>query len=52
MRFGKAREFTSKAMPQISEILSAAFHQRNSGPITYRGDQGRLRSVFVKSEES
>ena len=50
--FGKARELTGKAMPQISEILAAAFQNAQAVLVLLTpDDEGRLRPEFVKSDD-
>src|ERR1700722_11728206 len=50
--FGKARELTGKAMPQISEILAAAFQNAQAVVVLLTpDDEGRLRPEFVKSDD-
>ena len=52
MSFGKAREFTGKPMPHISEILKAAFQNAQAVVVLLTpDDQGRLRPEFVKSDD-
>jgi predicted nucleotide-binding protein len=50
--FGKAREFTDKPMPNISEILRAAFQHTQAVVVLLTPDDlGRLRPEFVKSSD-
>lgn len=52
LSFGKAREFTGKAMPHISEILKAAFqHAQAVVVLLTPDDEGRLRPDFLKGDD-
>lgn len=52
MSFSKAREFTGKPMPSISEILKAAFQNAQAVIVLLTpDDEGRLRSEFVRGDE-